>query len=134
MENQNHMTSETSQSVPSRGELEQHLRARAWKDDAFRQEFLTNPKAVLERDYAQYFSEGKIPSELSIKVIEEEEQAICFVLTPKSSDDQISGLKSIDEEDLLEVGGMSGSVFCVPKTTTCKCTPSCGDLIRSFRL
>lgn len=134
MENQNHIPSETSQNAPSRVELEQHLRARAWKDDAFRQEFLTNPKAVLERDYAQYFSEGKIPSELSINVIEEEEQTICFILPSRLSDDQISDLKSLDEEELSEVGGMSGSVFCVPKTITCKCTPSCKDLVRSFRL
>jgi hypothetical protein len=71
MEERNQNASETPQAAPSRAELEQHLRARAWKDDAFRQEFLANPKAVLERDYATWFPEGKIPSELSIKVVEE---------------------------------------------------------------
>jgi hypothetical protein len=105
MEKQDHMTAATSQSTLSREELEQHIRARAWKDDAFRQEFLANPKAVLERDYAQSFPEGKIPSGLSIKAIEEEEQAICFVLPPKLPGDQLSELERIDDEDLLSVSG-----------------------------
>jgi hypothetical protein len=87
----------------SRETLEQHLRARAWKDNAFRQEFLTNPKTVLERDYAQYFPEGRIPSELSIRVIEEEEQAICFILPPKYSGDQHP--ETIDDQELLSLSG-----------------------------
>jgi hypothetical protein len=125
MENQNHIPSVTSQSAPSKAELEQHLRARAWKDDAFRQEFLTNPKAVLERDYAQYFFEGKIPSELSIKVIEEEEQAIYFVLPSKFSDNQYPDLESIDDKDLLEIsGGSEVSATCATLCGTC-CFLSC---------
>jgi hypothetical protein len=127
MENKNHITSETSQSAPSRAELEQHMRARALRDNAFRQEFLTNPKAVLERDYAQCFSEGKIPSELSIKVIEEEEQAICFVFPSRSSDDQISDLENVDDEDLSSVsGGVTGFITC----NSCVSCPRCD--IRTF--
>jgi hypothetical protein len=130
MENQDHMTAVTSQSTPSKAELEQHLRARAWKDDAFRQEFLTNPKAVLERDYAQYFCEGKIPSELSIKVIEEEEQAICFVLPSRSPDDQISDLENIDDEDISTVaGGTYGTKVrgtqCITCVSCMGCTGRC---------
>jgi hypothetical protein len=110
MEPQDTVTSGTSQSAPSREELEQHLRTRAWKDDAFRQEFLTNPKAVLQRDYAQSFPEGQIPSQLSIKVIEEEEQALCFVLPPKLSDDQLSELEIMGDEELIEVLGGTGTL------------------------
>src|SRR5689334_20773210 len=110
MQEQHNTSAEASQSTPSREELEQHLRARAWKDNAFRQELLTNPKAVLERDYAQYFPEGQILSDLSIKVIEEEEQSICFVLPPQFSDDQISRLEDIDYEEMIGVfvGGTGG--------------------------
>src|SRR5690348_17400001 len=101
MQEQNNTSVEASQITPLREELEQHIRARAWKDDAFRQEFLANPKAVLERDYAQSFPEGQIPSELSIKVIEEEEQTLCFVLPHTLPDSQLSELERIDDEELL---------------------------------
>jgi hypothetical protein len=115
----------------SKEELEQHLRARAWKDDAFRQEFLADPTSVLERDYAQYFPEGKIPSELSIKVVEEEEQSIYFVLPPKSSD-QLLEIDNLNDEELLEVNGgitwdCSARATC-PSPTFCPC-----DDLRSIR-
>jgi hypothetical protein len=121
MEQQDNHSSHAQQTALSREELEQHLRARAWKDDAFRQEFLTNPQAVLERDYAQYFPEGQIPSGLSIKVIEEDEQAICFVLPPKLSGDQISELENIDDEELLNTSVTGGA----PPTVTCTCNSLC---------
>jgi len=89
-----------SQAGLSREDLEQHLRARAWKDDAFRQEFLTNPKSVLERDYAQSFPDGKIPLELSIKVIEEDEQTICFVLPSRFPEDHLPEMEELDEKEL----------------------------------
>jgi hypothetical protein len=112
------VTSNAPQTVPSREELEQHLRARTWKDDAFRQEFLANPKAVLERDYAQYFPEGKIPSGFSIQVIEEEEQAICFVLPSKSDDDHFPKVESIEDEDILDVSGGAYSDWCTKDRCT----------------
>src|SRR5690348_1891785 len=92
----------------SREELEQHLRARAWKDDAFRQEFQADPKGVLQRDYAQWFPKGNIPSELSIKVIEEEEQSLYFVLPPKSPDN-LSEIDKVDEEELLGLSEVVGA-------------------------
>jgi hypothetical protein len=120
MEKQDTITTVTPQSTPSREELEQHVRTRAWKDDTFRQEFLTNPKAILERDYAQYFPEGKIPLELSIKVIEEEEQDLCFVLPPRLPDDQLSELDSINEEELLSLSGAGG--YRPPRSIAPGCT------------
>lgn len=125
MENQDHMTSATSQSTPSREELEQQIRMRAWKDDTFRQEFQATPKAVLERDYAQYFFEGKIPSELSIKVIEEEEQTICFVLPPKLADDQLPGVEDIDDQELSMVTGGYSTPLCKEITEYCVSRTGC---------
>jgi hypothetical protein len=146
MENQDHVPSITSPSTSSREELEQHLRARAWKDDAFRQEFLTHPKAILERDYAQYFPGSQIPSELSIKVVEEEEQSICLVLPPKLSDEQLSELEPIDDKELLSVAGgnFTESSGCGTATNNCmtcrnRTCFSCAickhsKLVKNFRL
>jgi hypothetical protein len=111
LKKQDTVTPGAPQRALPRIELEQHLRARAWKDDAFRQEFMTNPKAVLQHDYTQYFPDGQIPSELSIKVIEEKEQTICFVLPPKLSDKQLSKLEDLDDESLLSVSGGCTSAF-----------------------
>jgi hypothetical protein len=125
MEKQDEVLSGVPQKAPSREELEMHLRARAWKDDAFRQEFLTNPRAVLQRDYAQYFPEGQIPSELSIKVIEEEEQALCFVLPPRLSDDLLSHSEGLNDEELLALsGGTVFSQYC-PTSEFSTCGPRC---------
>jgi hypothetical protein len=135
MMQQDTVTSDEPQNALSREELEQHLRARVWKDDTFRQEFLTNPKDVLERDYAQYFPEGKVPSELSIKVIEEDEQAICFVLPPKLSGDQISELENIDDEELLNTllgASQESAVLC--KTGYTVCIWRCPDLNRPGKI
>jgi hypothetical protein len=137
---QDTVTSDEPQNALSREELEQHLRARVWKDDTFRQEFLTNPKAVLEHDYAQYFPEGQIPSELSITVIEEDEQAICFVLPSRLSDDQLSELEHMDDEELL--GSIAGGgpqtahdvCFYSLKSSCIKtCPRNCNPDLRSLR-
>jgi hypothetical protein len=117
----------------SREELEQHVRARAWKDEAFRQEFVTNPKAVLERDYAQFIPDGKLPSDLCIKVIEEEEQTLSFVLPPQCSDNQLSDLNSIDDGELTDVSGGTNMItrrLCptVQISATCKAATKCCDL------
>lgn len=132
---------EKKQAAPSRAELEQHLRARAWKDEAFRQEFLAHPKVVLERDYAAWFPKGSIHSEHSIKVIEEDEQTLCFVLPPKEPDD-LSWADELDEEEVSAVMGGIYTARCTPAcTNTCSCTCTCtcisicrnnagGDIIR----
>lgn len=122
MEEQDQNASGASQAALSREELEQHLRARAWKDDAFRQEFVANPRAVLERDYAQCFPEGKIPSGLSFKIIEEEEQTLCFVLPPKVSD-TLSKAEELDADELLLV---AGGVEVASTKGTCGTCYSCG--------
>jgi hypothetical protein len=125
MEEQDQNASDVPQTVPSREELEQHLRTRAWKDDAFRQEFLAHPETILERDYARYFPEGQIPSELSIKAIEEDEQSICFVLPPKCSDNQPP---DVDEELLDKSKGAGYTGTCGTACGTCyvTCHWTCG--------
>jgi hypothetical protein len=60
--------------------LRDELIYRSWKDEAFRQELLANPVEVLEREYPEAFPDGKVPANLSIKVIAEEKDTLCIVL------------------------------------------------------
>jgi hypothetical protein len=135
MEHQHILPSSASKTESSREKLEQYLRARAWKDNAFRQEFQTNPKAVLERDYAHYFPDGKIPSELFIKVIEEDEQTIYFVLPFHFSDDQSLDLDIINDEEFLGISGGypirsngTGCPFCTGKSVVRRLETIAGSL------
>ena len=122
MEEQDQNASGAPQAAPSREELEQHVRARAWKDEAFRQELLANPRAVFERDYAAWFSSGKIHSHLAFKIIEEDEQTLCFVLPPKVPD-ALLGLEDLNEEDLLsEVAAAGARTITNPICPTERCT------------
>ena len=85
----------------SRAGVEHELRTRAYKDDAFRQALQEDPQAVLEREYPQWFPNGKIPDGLSIKVIEDEEQTMNLVLLPRKS----STTSTLAEEDLASIQG-----------------------------
>jgi hypothetical protein len=111
------------QATPSREELVQHVYARAWKDDAFCQAFQANPEAVLEQEYAEWLPGGKFPSELSIKVVEEEKQTICFVLPPRVPN-HLPEVDDLKEEELLEA---TGEIFTGGCTRNCTgdCTGGC---------
>jgi hypothetical protein len=136
MKRQDEVVSGGPQRAPSREELEQHLRTRVYKDEVFRQEFQANPKAVLERDYAQWFPYGKIPSELSIKVITEEEQTLCFVLPSKRLDD-LSKIDELDNEDALsEIAGgivQTGLACSYGCSIATRCA-MCNDLRRTAKI
>jgi hypothetical protein len=99
-ENMGQREGKTERGLSQRMEVEQDVRERAWKSEFFEEEFRTNPKAVLERDYGHLFPGGKIPPELSIKVVEEEEQSMCFVLHTKGHQDILPDKKAIDDESL----------------------------------
>src|SRR5690348_5608749 len=62
----------TSQHISLREEVERELRVRAWKDEAFRQELIADPKGVIERLFPQYFPDGKAPDKVTYKVIVED--------------------------------------------------------------
>lgn len=63
--------------------LRDELIYRSWQDEAFRQELLANPAAVLQREYPEAFPDGKVPEVLAIKVIAEESNTLCIVLPEK---------------------------------------------------
>ena len=75
--------------------MESLIVARAWKDDAFRAEFTADPRATIER-----YSGEKLPDELRIVALAEDDRTIHFVIPPKPANaDELS------DEDLEKVAG-----------------------------
>lgn len=90
---------------PTRKEIEAHIIAKAWKDEAYKQELLTNPKAVIEQEFGIHFAE-----EVNLKVLEENPSTLYFVLpmSPMATAEELS------EEQLEEVaGGLFGAAITV---------------------
>ncbi len=64
----------------TRRELEGRLIARAWKDEAFKQELLRDPKAVVEREAARLRPGASLPADLEVQVVEETPTTLFLVL------------------------------------------------------
>jgi hypothetical protein len=99
---------------PLREEVERELRLRAWKDQTFRQELIADPKGVIERLFPQCFPDGKVPEQVTYKVIEEDQYTHHIVLP--SLPDEFQPPEVLDEE-LLELA--SGGI------ATARCTSNC---------
>lgn len=85
----------------SRSEFEAELIAKSWKDEAFKQELIDNPKAVYARELGQ-----QLPENLKIRVMEETADTIYLAL-PKTP--QVS--EELSDEALEAVaGGFIGSI------------------------
>ena len=76
----------------TRKDIETQIIAQAWKDDAYKQEILSNPKTVVEREFGV-----QLPDELNVHVMEENSTNLYFVLParPNLSNAELS-------EDQLE--------------------------------
>jgi len=74
-------------------EVEGAIAAQAMKDEAFRQEFLSNPKGSIEK-----YSGQSLPADLKIVAHENSEKELHFVLPPKISSE-------LSDEDLEKVAG-----------------------------
>lgn len=91
------MASDSSAVAPmSRRDLEEKIVARAWTDDAFRRDFVTDPKAQFEAHLGT-----KLPEALRITVHEETPDNLHFVIPvrPKGNLDELS------DDDLEKVAG-----------------------------
>lgn len=64
-----------SEQRKTRKDIETHIIAQAWKDDAYKQELLSNSKAVIEREFGV-----KLPEQLNVRVMEEDTTNLYFVL------------------------------------------------------
>lgn len=87
------MSEQTSQRT--RKDIEAHITAQVWKDEAYKQELFSNSKAVIEREF-----NVQLPAEMSVQVLEENPNTLYFVLPmyPTSS-------KELTEEQLETVAG-----------------------------
>ena len=101
-------TSKTSHSLNTypflSEEMERALRLRAWKDEIFREALIADPKGVIQRLFPQCFPNGKLPEELTIKVIEEDPD-IYHVVLPFLPD-EFPTLEIPEEEHLEFVANM----------------------------
>jgi hypothetical protein len=79
----------------TRKEFETEIITKAWKDKQFKQELLSNPKAVYERELNQ-----KLPDSLQIRVVEEDSNTIYLVL-PKAPE----ATEELSEEALEAIAG-----------------------------
>jgi hypothetical protein len=88
-------------------EMERTLRLRAWKDEIFREALIADPKGVIQRLFPQCFPNGKLPEELTLKVIEEDPD-ICHIVVPFLPDEFPT--HEIPEEEQLELLACMGVV------------------------
>ena len=112
--------------IPLRAEVERELRLRAWKDEQFRQELIANPKGVIERLFPQCFPDGKVPDNVTYKVIVEDAYTHHIIL-PTLPDELANEISEERQEELIANMGCADLTY--TKTCTCRscatCTCSC---------
>lgn len=89
-----------SQAMNTRFEFEQKLIERAWEDEAFKQELLSNPKAVYARESGQ-----ETPKELEIEVLQETANKAYLVLPNNPAPAITTAENELSEEALEAVAG-----------------------------
>ena len=88
----------------SRRDIEARIITKAWKSDSFKQELLSNSKAVIEREF-----EVNFPEEVTVQVKEENPTTLYFVLPMCTQIKQ----HEISEEELDSIagGGIASALF-----------------------
>lgn len=89
------MTEQSTAAAPTRQQMEAMIVKRAWTDDAFKAEFLADPKATIEK-----YAEQSLPATLAIHAHAEDETTVHIVIPAKPAD---SG--ELSEDDLEKVAG-----------------------------
>lgn len=80
----------------TRQDIEAHIIAKAWKDEAYKRELLSNSKAVIEQEFGV-----QLPAELNVHVTEEDLTNLYFVLPARPN---ISSTE-MSEEQLEAIAG-----------------------------
>jgi len=96
--------------VNKRGEFNCRWILKSWEDEAFRREFLADPKKALEKEIGQ-----KIPEGIQIHALEETDNRIYFVIPQKPALPAAEGVLS--EEALAQVAAGLGFIFKASTTT-----------------
>jgi hypothetical protein len=86
----------------TRKDIEAHIIAQTWKDEAYKQQLLNNPKPVIEREFGV-----QLPSEIGVQVLEENPTTLYFVLPTRPD---LSGAELSDEQLETVAGGATPSV------------------------
>ena len=82
----------------TRQEFEADIVAKAWQDEAFKQELLSNPKATLTKEFGT-----PIPDSIQVRVLEENPNTLYLVLPVKPAD--LEGQGELSENALEAVAG-----------------------------
>jgi hypothetical protein len=102
------------QKINQRDDLQSEIIAKAWKDDKFKQELLSNPKAVFSREYGI-----DIPDNVQINVVEENASTVYLVIPVKPS---LDDSRELAEEELeLVAGGAMNEKTCTSWWTQTTC-------------
>lgn len=81
-------------------EMERSLQRWAWKDEHFREALIADPKGIIEQVFHQSLPNGKLPDDLTIKVVEED-PFTHYMVVPSPSDEAV--LLEIAEEEQLDL-------------------------------
>jgi Nitrile hydratase, alpha chain len=105
----------------TRRDVELQLIEKAWKDDAFRQALLTDPRGALERELG-----AKLPAGVQVKVLAESADTFYLVL-PANPDRAPAGELTDQQLDAVAGGGWSANTDCGSCGATCggTCPHSC---------
>jgi len=85
----------------SRKQMEAVLINKAWKDEAFRQELIADPAAVIQREL-----DLTVPAGVAITVVQESPSTLCLVIPANPFADE--GRELSDDELAVVAGGTSG--------------------------
>ena len=94
------------------GTVQEQVLERALKDERFRQEVLTNPRAVLAREYNVH-----LPEAVSIRVVEDTANTLTIALPPRQ--------ESMQELSDAELEAVSGGQIVIANTFICSSKGAC---------
>ncbi len=100
-----------TQQATTRHELEAKIIAKAWQDEAFKQELINNPKAAIIREMGLV----EMPDNLDFRVLEENANTFYLVLPMKPEITEIGG--ELSSEELEAVAGGTWTVT-IPLTVS----------------
>lgn len=92
----------------TRQDIEAQIITKTWKDEAYKQELLANPKVLIEQAFGVEFDQ-----EVTVQVLEENPTSLHFVLpmSPMQIANRLSEITNeLSEEELEEIaGGVKGA-------------------------
>jgi len=87
----------------TRRDIEAHITAKAWKDQAYKRELLSHSKAVIEREF-----NIQLPAEVNVQVMEENPTSLYFVIPMRP---EIPGQEISDEQlQAIAGGGLASQI------------------------